>query len=79
MTENFEDENNDEKSFAALLEDYSPGKDAVISVGNKIRGKLFQSVKTAFLWIPARKSTESWKKRNYAMTISRWRLKKVTL
>jgi len=40
MTENFEDENNDEKSFAALLEDYSPGKDAVISVGNKIRGKI---------------------------------------
>ncbi len=40
MTENFEDENNDEISFAALLEDYSPGKDAVISVGNKIRGKI---------------------------------------
>ena len=42
MTNHFNDENGEEKeqSFAALLEAYSPGADADIGVGDKIRGKI---------------------------------------
>jgi len=42
MTNHFNDENSEEKeqSFAALLEAYSPGADADIGVGDKIRGKI---------------------------------------
>ncbi|MEE4261076.1 MAG: 30S ribosomal protein S1 [Desulfobacteraceae bacterium] len=42
MTNQFDDENNEEKeqSFAALLEAYSPGEDADLGVGDKISGKI---------------------------------------
>jgi small subunit ribosomal protein S1 len=42
MANHFDNENGEEKeeSFAALLEAYSPGEDADIGVGDKIRGKI---------------------------------------
>jgi len=42
MTNQFDDENSEEKeqSFAALLEAYSPGADADMGVGDKISGKI---------------------------------------
>jgi len=42
MTNHFDNENNEEEeqSFAALLEAYSPGTDADIGVGDKISGKI---------------------------------------
>jgi small subunit ribosomal protein S1 len=42
MTNQFDDENSEEKeqSFAALLETYSPGADADMGVGDKISGKI---------------------------------------
>ena len=42
MTNHSDNENGEEKeeSFAALLEAYSPGEDADIGVGDKIRGKI---------------------------------------
>jgi small subunit ribosomal protein S1 len=42
MTNQFDDENSDEKeqSFAALLEAYSPAKDSELGVGDKISGKI---------------------------------------
>ena len=40
MTNHFNDENSEEEqSFAALLEAYSPGADTDIGVGDKLRGK----------------------------------------
>ena len=42
MTNQFDDENSEEKeqSFAAMLEAYSPGADADIGVGDKVSGKI---------------------------------------
>ena len=42
MTNQFDDENSEEKeqSFAAMLEAYSPGADADMGVGDKISGKI---------------------------------------
>jgi small subunit ribosomal protein S1 len=42
MANHFDNENGEEKeeSFAAMLEAYSPGEDADIGVGDKIRGKI---------------------------------------
>ncbi len=42
MTEHFDDENTEEneKSFAEMLDDYSPGADAEVGIGDKIRGKI---------------------------------------
>ena len=42
MTDHFDDENNEEneKSFAEMLDDYSPGSDAEVGIGDKIRGKI---------------------------------------
>ena len=42
MTDQFDDDNNEdnEKSFAEMLDDYSPGPDAEVGIGDKIRGKI---------------------------------------
>ncbi|MGD1973801.1 MAG: 30S ribosomal protein S1 [Desulfobacterales bacterium] len=42
MTDHFDDENNqeNEKSFAEMLDDYSPGAEAEVGIGDKIRGKI---------------------------------------
>ncbi len=42
MTDHFDDKNNEknEKSFAEMLDDYSPGVDAEVGIGDKIRGKI---------------------------------------
>jgi small subunit ribosomal protein S1 len=42
MTDHFDDDNNEEneKSFAEMLDAYSPGHDAEVGIGDKIRGKI---------------------------------------
>ncbi len=42
MTDHFDDDNNEEneKSFAEMLDAYSPGSDAEVGIGDKIRGKI---------------------------------------
>jgi len=42
MTDQFDDDNNEEneKSFAEMLDAYSPGPDAEVGIGDKIRGKI---------------------------------------
>ena len=42
MTDHFDNDNHDEneKSFAEMLEAYSPGPDAEVGIGDKIRGKI---------------------------------------
>jgi small subunit ribosomal protein S1 len=42
MTDHFDDGNNEEneKSFAEMLDAYSPGSDAEVGIGDKIRGKI---------------------------------------
>jgi small subunit ribosomal protein S1 len=42
MTDHFDDDNNEEneKSFAEMLDAYSPGSDAEVGIGDKIRGKV---------------------------------------
>jgi small subunit ribosomal protein S1 len=42
MTDHFDDDNNEEneKSFAEMLDAYSPGVDAEVGIGDKIRGKI---------------------------------------
>jgi small subunit ribosomal protein S1 len=42
MTDHFDDENNEEneKSFAEMLDDYSPESEAEVGIGDKIRGKI---------------------------------------
>ena len=42
MTDHFDDENTEEneKSFAEMLDDYSPGVEAELGIGDKIRGKI---------------------------------------
>ena len=42
MANDFDNENGEEKeeSFAAMLEAYSPGEEADIGVGDKVRGKI---------------------------------------
>jgi small subunit ribosomal protein S1 len=42
MTDHFDDDNNEEneKSFAEMLDAYSPGPDAEVGIGDKIRGKI---------------------------------------
>ena len=42
MTDHFDDENNEEneKSFAEMLDDYSPGSEVEVGIGDKIRGKI---------------------------------------
>jgi small subunit ribosomal protein S1 len=42
MTDHFDDDNNEEneKSFAEMLDAYSPGPDVEVGIGDKIRGKI---------------------------------------
>jgi small subunit ribosomal protein S1 len=42
MTDHFDDDNHEEneKSFAEMLDAYSPGSDAEVGIGDKIRGKI---------------------------------------
>ena len=42
MTDHFDDDNHEEneKSFAEMLDAYSPGTDAEVGIGDKIRGKI---------------------------------------
>jgi len=42
MTDHFDDDNyeENEKSFAEMLDAYSPGTDAEVGIGDKIRGKI---------------------------------------
>ena len=42
MTDHFDNENNEEneKSFAEMLDDYSPGSEVEVGIGDKIRGKI---------------------------------------
>jgi len=42
MTDHFDDDNNEEneKSFAEMLDAYSPGSEAEVGIGDKIRGKI---------------------------------------
>ncbi len=54
-----DDENNDEKeeSFAAMLDAYSPGLEAEINIGDKIRGKVISIGRDSVLSIPAARWT----------------------